>query len=133
MPSDINPIRDINKTTAHNSSERRDPSRCGVGVLLTSLPYKNKLTEYLKKNATNYRKKAGNDKMKGRLKQNQTHKGKQKATKGPIRKRKRKSTLSSSDSDDDFEEPIPVESDEDSDDDAVCPYCKEMFSTDKRG
>jgi hypothetical protein len=67
------------------------------------------------------------------VKQNETRKGKQKATEEPIGKRKRASTLSSSDSDDDFEEPILVESEEGSDDDAESPYCKEMFSTDKRG
>jgi hypothetical protein len=129
MPSDICRIPDIRKTTAHNTSERRGSSQCGAAVLLTSSPHKNKLTEDLEKNAAKDKKKAGNDKMKGGVKQNQTRRGKQKATKEPIGKRKRTLTLLSSDFDDDFEEPILVESDEGSDDDTECPYCKEIFST----
>jgi hypothetical protein len=61
------------------------------------------LTEDLEKNAAKYKKNASNDTMKGGVKQNQTHKGKQKATKGPIGKRERESTLSSSYSGDDFQ------------------------------
>jgi hypothetical protein len=131
MPSDISPIPNISKTTAHNTSERSGPSRRDAAVLLTSSPYKNKLTEDFEKNAAKYKKTSGNDKMKGGVKQNQTHKGKQKATKDSIGKRKQASTLPSSDSDDDFEEPILVEGDEGSDDDAECLYCKKEFSTDK--
>jgi hypothetical protein len=89
MPSDICRIPDIRKTMAHNTSERRGSSRCGAAVLLTSSPYKNKLTEDLENNAAKYKKKEGNDKVKGDVKQNQTSKGKQKATKEPIGKGKR--------------------------------------------
>jgi hypothetical protein len=93
MSPDISPITDIRKTTARNTSERRGSSRCGAAVLLTSSPYKNKFTEDLEKNAAKYKKKAGNDRMKGGVKQNHTRKGKQKATKDPIEKKKRESTL----------------------------------------
>jgi hypothetical protein len=58
---------------------------------------KNKLTlqeqtEDLEKNAAKYKKKTANDKMKGGVKQNQTRKGKYKATKQPIGTRKRGSS-----------------------------------------
>jgi hypothetical protein len=54
------------------SAERRGSSRCGAAVLLTSSPYKNKLTEDLENNEAKDKKKEGNDKTKGGVKQNQT-------------------------------------------------------------
>jgi hypothetical protein len=57
MPSDISRTPDIRKTMAHNISERRGSSRCGAAVLLTSSPYKDKLTEDLEKNAAKDKKK----------------------------------------------------------------------------
>jgi hypothetical protein len=105
-------------------------------ALLTSSPYKNKLTEDLEKKAAKGKKKAGNEKKEAGEKQNQPRRGKKKdATNGSTRNRKREITLSdTSDSDDVFEESILVENvDEDSDDDAECPLCKELFSTDRCG
>jgi hypothetical protein len=43
-----------------------------------------------------FKKKEGNDKMKGGVKQNQTRNGKYKSSKQPIGKRKSEATLSSS-------------------------------------
>jgi hypothetical protein len=86
MPSDINPIPHIDKTTAHNTSEKRRPSRRGSAALLTSSPYKNNLMKDLEM-------KAGNDKKQADVKQNQLRKGKQGATNGPTRKGKREVTL----------------------------------------
>jgi hypothetical protein len=51
--------------------------------------------EDLENNAAKYKKKAGNDKMKGGVKQNHTRKGKYKVIKQPIGVRKRKAALSS--------------------------------------
>jgi hypothetical protein len=73
----------MRKTTAHNISERRGSSRCGAAVLITSSSCKNKLTEDLENNAAKYKKKAGNDKTKGGVKQNQTAKGNRKQLKSP--------------------------------------------------
>jgi hypothetical protein len=75
----------------------------------------------------------GNEKKEAAEKQNQPRRGKQDATNGSARNRKREMT-DTSDSDEVFEERILFETvDEDSDDDAECPYCKELFSTDKCG
>jgi hypothetical protein len=101
----------------------------------TSSPYKNKLTEDLGKKAAKDKKKAGNEKKEAGEKHNQPRRGKQDATNGPTINRKQEITLSdTSDSDDVLEVSILVETvDEDSGDDAECPNCKVLFSTDKCG